>query len=50
MSTTIDIYDQDLYVDGPIHEMYEVGPRDTPDPARWRTEIGWPVFRLTAAE
>ncbi len=39
-----------LSVDGPIHEMYEVGPRDTPDPARWRTEIGWPVFRLTAAE
>jgi hypothetical protein len=21
--------------------------RDTPDPAAWRTEIGWPVFRLT---
>ncbi len=35
-----------LAVDGPIHEIYTVGPRDTPDPASWRTEIGWPVFRL----
>jgi DNA-binding transcriptional MerR regulator len=38
-----------LAVDGPIHETYVVGPRDTPDPASWRTEIGWPVFRLTRA-
>ncbi|MDZ4267882.1 MAG: MerR family transcriptional regulator [Mycobacterium sp.] len=35
-----------LAVDGPIHEIYRVGPRDTEDPTRWRTEIGWPVFRL----
>jgi hypothetical protein len=34
-------------VDGPDDETYEVGPRDTPTPADWRTEIGWPVFRLT---
>lgn len=33
-----------LTVDGPVHETYLVGPRDTPDPATWRTEIGWPVF------
>ncbi|MDD7921764.1 GyrI-like domain-containing protein [Actinomycetospora callitridis] len=33
-----------LLVDGPVHETYLVGPRDTPDPAAWRTEIGWPVF------
>jgi DNA-binding transcriptional MerR regulator len=38
-----------LTVDGPIHEVYRVGPRDTADPAEWRTEIGWPVFRLAAA-
>lgn len=38
-----------LAVDGPIHEVYVVGPRDTPDPPSWRTEIGWPVFRLTRA-
>ncbi len=36
-----------LAVDGPIRETYRIGPRDTGDPAAWRTEIGWPVFRLT---
>ena len=35
-----------LAVDGPVHETYEVGPRDTSDASRWRTEIGWPVFHL----
>lgn len=35
-----------LAVDGPIHETYVVGPRDTVEADRWRTEIGWPVFRL----
>jgi DNA-binding transcriptional MerR regulator len=35
-----------LSIDGPVHETYLVGPHDTPDPGRWRTEIGWPVFRL----
>ncbi|MHC1559729.1 MerR family transcriptional regulator [Actinomycetospora sp. C-140] len=32
-------------VDGPVQETYLVGPRDTDDPTRWRTEIGRPVFR-----
>jgi DNA-binding transcriptional MerR regulator len=36
-----------LVVDGPIHETYLVGPRDTDVPDRWRTEIGWPIFRVT---
>ena len=36
-----------LAVDGPVHETYLVGPADTPDRTAWRTEIGWPVFRLT---
>ncbi|GAA2536153.1 MerR family transcriptional regulator [Mycolicibacterium diernhoferi] len=36
-----------LAVDGPIQEVYRVGPRDTPTAADWRTEIGWPVFRLS---
>ncbi|WP_155370726.1 MerR family transcriptional regulator [Catellatospora vulcania] len=35
-----------LAVNGPIHETYLVGPRDTEESGRWRTEIGWPVFRL----
>ncbi|WP_433218643.1 MerR family transcriptional regulator [Dactylosporangium sp. CS-047395] len=40
------VVDHALKVDGPIHETYLCGPRDTADPAAWRTEIGWPVFRL----
>ncbi|WP_405137653.1 MerR family transcriptional regulator [Nocardia sp. NBC_01388] len=36
-----------LAVDGPLREYYLVGRRDTSDTARWRTEVGWPVFRTT---
>jgi DNA-binding transcriptional MerR regulator len=36
-----------LTVAGPVREIYLVGPRDTPDEAAWRTEIGWPVFRTS---
>ena len=36
-----------LAVAGPVRETYLVGPRDTTDPAAWRTEIGWPVFRVS---
>ena len=35
-----------LVVAGPVRETYVVGPRDTAEPAAWRTEIGWPVFRM----
>jgi len=35
-----------MAVDGPVRERYLVGPADSPDPAAWRTEIGWPVFRV----
>jgi hypothetical protein len=35
-----------LVVAGPVRETYLVGPRDTPDPSAWRTEIGWPVFHV----
>jgi DNA-binding transcriptional MerR regulator len=35
-----------LAVDGPVHETYLVGPGDDPAPESWRTEIGWPIFRL----
>jgi DNA-binding transcriptional MerR regulator len=38
-----------LAVAGPVRETYLVGPRDTSDPAAWRTEIGWPVFRVGPA-
>ena len=36
-----------MSVAGPVREVYLVGPRDASDPAAWRTEIGWPVFRVT---
>lgn len=35
-----------LAVNGPIYETYLVGPMDTEELDVWRTEIGWPVFRL----
>ncbi len=37
-----------LAVDGPIREYYLMGPHETADASRWRTEIGWPVFRTGA--
>ncbi|MFI8192023.1 MerR family transcriptional regulator [Streptomyces sp. NPDC085946] len=43
------VADHALAVAGPVRETYLVGPRDTPAEARWRTEIGWPVFRVTGA-
>ena len=38
-----------LAVDGRIREYYLVSRRDTADAARWRTEIGWPVFLTSTA-
>ena len=35
-----------LAIDGPVHETYLRGPRDDPGPDSWRTEIGWPIFRV----
>lgn len=35
-----------MSVAGPVREVYLVGPRDVGDPAAWRTQIGWPVFRM----
>jgi hypothetical protein len=36
-----------LAVAGPVRETYLTGPRATGDSAAWRTEIGWPVFRIS---
>ena len=33
-----------LAIEGPIREFYPVSRHHTGDPARWRTEIGWPIF------
>jgi DNA-binding transcriptional MerR regulator len=35
----------EISVDGPLREYYLRGTIDTPDPAGWATEIGWPIFR-----
>jgi DNA-binding transcriptional MerR regulator/effector-binding domain-containing protein len=33
-----------LAIEGPIREFYPVSRHHTGDSARWRTEIGWPIF------
>jgi DNA-binding transcriptional MerR regulator len=38
-----------ISVDGPLREYYLVDGHDTPDPARWQTELGWPIFRADPA-
>jgi DNA-binding transcriptional MerR regulator len=37
-----------LAVAGPVRETYIVGPHDADEPTAWRTEIGWPIFRVVA--
>jgi DNA-binding transcriptional MerR regulator len=37
-----------LEVAGPVREIYHLGPRDTAERSRWRTEIGWPTFQTVA--
>ena len=39
------VAEHEVGVDGPVREYYLVDGFDTPDTARWRTEIGWPIFR-----
>jgi DNA-binding transcriptional MerR regulator len=36
-----------LAVPGPIREYYLTDLADAPDRERWRTRIGWPIFRTT---
>ena len=35
----------EISIDGPLREYYIRDSRDTPDPSRWETDIGWPIFR-----
>ena len=42
------VAERTIAVAGPIRERYLVGSYDTTDESRWRTEIGWPIFRTTA--
>ena len=41
------VADHALAVAGPVREAYLVGSGDTADPDSWRTEIGWPIFRVS---
>lgn len=41
------VHEHTLAVAGPVQETYLVGPRDNPDADTWRTEIAWPVFRIS---
>lgn len=43
------VADNALAIAGPVREAYLVGPADTADEELWRTEIGWPVFRVSRA-
>jgi DNA-binding transcriptional MerR regulator len=41
------VHEHALAVAGPVQETYSIGRRDDPDPKTWRTEIAWPVFRVS---
>jgi DNA-binding transcriptional MerR regulator len=41
------VAERELGVEGPIREHYLVGPFDTADESKHRTEVGWPVFQTT---
>src|ERR1700722_1681758 len=41
------VTDHALAVARPVREAYLVGSRDATDPDSWRTEIGWPIFRVS---
>jgi DNA-binding transcriptional MerR regulator/effector-binding domain-containing protein len=43
------VAERELGVEGPIREYYLVGPFDTADESKHRTEVGWPVFQTTQA-
>ncbi|MCW2688686.1 MAG: MerR family DNA-binding transcriptional regulator [Mycobacterium sp.] len=38
--------EHELSVDGPLRETYLRDAHDSADPARWETEIGWPIFAV----
>lgn len=43
------VADNALVIAGPVRETYLIGPADTADEELWRTEVGWPVFRVSRA-
>lgn len=43
------VADNALAIAGPVRETYLVGPAETANEQMWRTEIGWPIFRVSRA-
>ena len=39
------VAEHEVGIDGPVREYYLADRFNTPDPAQWRTEIAWPIFR-----
>jgi effector-binding domain-containing protein len=35
----------EISIEGPLREYYLVDAQETPDSEKWKTEIGWPIFR-----
>jgi DNA-binding transcriptional MerR regulator len=46
----VHVAERGLAAGGPIRERYLVDGATTTDPARWRTEVGWPITESPAAE
>lgn len=44
------VAEREIGVDGPIREYYAVTAADTPDEAKHRTEVCWPVFQTRTAD
>ena len=42
------VFERAIAVEGPIREYYLVTAFDTPDEARHRTEVAWPIFQTSA--
>jgi DNA-binding transcriptional MerR regulator len=42
------VAEREVGIEGAVREYYLVGPMDTDDESRHRTEVGWPVFRTAA--
>ncbi|HEY4333485.1 MAG TPA: MerR family transcriptional regulator [Ilumatobacteraceae bacterium] len=42
------VADHAIATEGSIRERYLVGRDETADESKWRTEIGWPIFRTTS--
>jgi DNA-binding transcriptional MerR regulator/effector-binding domain-containing protein len=44
------VFERTIAVEGPIREYYLVTAFDTPDEAKHRTEVAWPIFQTSARQ